>query len=153
MTRPAIRRAAVAGILLAGTTILPAGPAWGVVPDKGTLLARWTQPTAESTAEWNAARRDRGKWAEYGFDWSTDYCSHGPEKPVGFDFRNACRHHDFGYRNYRAAGTFAAHKRRIDEVFRADLRRTCDGYRTLVQPVCNTVAWTYYQATVNFGDR
>jgi hypothetical protein len=147
-----IRRSTVAAALLAGTTILPAGSAWGAVIDKAEVLLRWTQPTAASTAEWNAARLDRQRWAEYGFDWSTDYCSHGPERPFGFDFRNACRHHDFGYRNYRAAGEFAAHKRRIDEVFRADLQRVCDGHRKLAQPVCNTVAWGYYQATVHLGD-
>ncbi|MEU4428616.1 phospholipase [Actinoplanes sp. NPDC024001] len=150
--RLAIRRAAVASILLAGTTILPAGHARGADLDKATLLARWTQPTAASTAEWNAARLNRDKWAAYDFDWSTDHCSHGPEEPFGFRFRNACRHHDFGYRNYRAAGTFKLHKRRLDEVFRADLRRACDEYRRLVQPVCNTVAWGYYQATVLLGD-
>jgi hypothetical protein len=152
MIHLAIRRAAVAGFLLAGTTILPTAPAWGTVVDKATLLARWTQPTAASTAEWNAARLDRERWAAYGFDWSTDYCSHGPERPFGFRFQNACWHHDFGYRNYRAAGVFAEHKRRLDRVFQADLRRTCDEHRRLVQPVCNTVAWGYYQATVLLGD-
>jgi hypothetical protein len=148
-----IRTAAVAGILLAGMMILPAGPARGAVADKSEILLRWTQPTAASTAEWNAARQNRKKWAEYGFDWSTDYCSLGPEEPFGFDFRNACRHHDFGYRNYRAAGTFPAHKQRIDEVFRADLRRACDTHRKVLQPVCNTVAWGYYRATVLLGDK
>ncbi|MEV6298037.1 phospholipase [Actinoplanes sp. NPDC051861] len=147
-----ICRAAVAGAVLAGTMILPSAPSWGAVPDKATLLLRWTQPNAASTAEWTEARREPGKWAAYGFDWSTDDCTRGLDDPFGFDFREACRHHDFGYRNYRAAGTFAVHKQRLDEVFKADLQRTCDGYRVLVQPVCNTVAWGYYQATVFFGD-
>ena len=57
---------------------------------------------------------------------------------------NACWHHDFGYRNYRA--DFRRHKDRIDEVFRADLRRICDGHTLMAQPFCNSIAFTYYEA-------
>lgn len=142
----------VAYLLLAGTTILPGGPARGTVVDKATLLARWTQPTAASTAAWNEARLDRERWAAYDFDWSTDYCTYAPERPFGFRFENACWHHDFGYRNYQAAGALADHKRRLDQVFQEDLLRTCEQQRRAVRPVCNTVAWAYYEATVLLGD-
>ena len=127
---------------------LPAAPS---AVTRAELLAAWTQPTAASTAAWNAARLDRDRWAAYEFDWSTDLCSRAPEAPFGFVFADACRHHDFGYRNYRTDRAFAAHKKRIDEVFRADLRRICDRYRRAAQPVCNTVAWTYYQTVRLLG--
>jgi hypothetical protein len=143
-------RAAVAGFLLAGVITAPAQAA---TLSKAAVLLRWTQPTAASTAAWAAARREKEKWAEYGFDWSTDRCSHAPEKPFGFRFGPACRHHDFGYRNYRAAGTFDVHRKRIDEVFRADLRRECDSHRLAAQPVCNALAFTYFESVRLLGDK
>ncbi|WP_433827400.1 phospholipase [Actinoplanes sp. CA-015351] len=142
-------RAAVAGFLLAG--LLPVPAAASATVDKATLLLSWTQPTAASTAAWNTARRNQKKWAEYGFDWATDHCSHAPERPFGFRFGPACRHHDFGYRNYRAAGTLDKHRKRLDEVFRADLRRECDSHRLAAQPPCNALAFTYFQAVVLLG--
>ena len=147
-----MNRRAVAAVLLACVTVLPAGPARGATADKATLLERWTQPTAASTAAWNAARQDRLRWAAYRFDWSSDKCSHAPENPFGFAFGPACRHHDFGYRNYRALGVLAQHRGRLDEVFRADLRRICDGHRKVAQPPCNVLAFTYYQAVRVFGE-
>ncbi|SDT76063.1 phospholipase [Actinoplanes derwentensis] len=133
-------------------TLLPAVPASAatlppatpVTSDRAEILAAWTQPTAESTAAWKAARSHRKRWAAYHFDWSTDLCTRAPETPLGFDFSDACRHHDFGYRNYRT--TFAQHKKRIDEVFRADLRRICDARRLAAQPFCNATAFTYFEA-------
>ncbi|WP_229067971.1 phospholipase [Actinoplanes sp. DH11] len=157
-------RATVAGFLLAGTTVL-AGPAAAAPPgtaaalpisaadDRAGLLLRWTQPTAASFAAWNAARQDQERWAAYGFDWSTDRCSHAPENPFGFRFGTACRHHDFGYRNYRALGTFDKHRKRLDEVFRADLRRVCDSHRLAAQPPCNALAFLYFQSVRLLGDK
>ncbi|BAL92794.1 putative prokaryotic phospholipase A2 [Actinoplanes missouriensis 431] len=132
-------------VLLAGGIVLTGQPAGATTVDKATLLLRWTQPTAASTAAWNAARRDRKAWAAYDFDWSTDKCSHAPENPFGFNFGPACSHHDFGYRNYRAAGTLDEHRVRLDEMFRADLRRECDSHRLAAQPPCNVLAFTYYE--------
>jgi hypothetical protein len=119
--------------------------------DKLTVLAGWTQTTAASTSSWNAARLDRGPWASYSFDWSTDYCSASPDKPLGFDFTLSCWHHDFGYRNYKAVSQFPANKDRIDNMFYADLKRVCAKYSSLVQPACLSLAWTYYQAVHTFG--
>ncbi|GIE80145.1 hypothetical protein Aph02nite_60950 [Actinoplanes philippinensis] len=122
--------------------LLPAAPAPGA--DRAEILAAWTQPTAQSTAAWKAARDDQSRWAAYGFDWSSDVCTRAPDTPVTFDFADACRHHDFGYRNYRT--DLARNKDRIDEVFRADLRRVCDARHQLAQPFCNSIAFTYYEA-------
>jgi hypothetical protein len=137
-----MRHIAAAALMLA--TLCPATPALASSMDREELLASWTQPTAASTAAWNAARLDRARWADHRFDWSSDLCSLAPDTPLGFDFSNACRHHDFGYRNYRA--DFARHKDRIDEVFRADLRRICDSRPLMAQPFCNSIAFTYYEA-------
>ncbi|MBL7254691.1 phospholipase [Paractinoplanes lichenicola] len=138
-------------LALALALVAPAGIARATTTDKATVLAGWTQPTAASTAKWNAARLDREPWASYGFDWSTDYCSASPERPLGFDFANACWHHDFGYRNYKDLGRFAANKTRLDDTFYADMKRVCVRYSVLVRAACYSVAWTYYQAVRIFG--
>jgi Prokaryotic phospholipase A2 len=118
---------------------------------KLAVLARWTQPTAASYQAWNYGRLHRAEWASYRFDWSTDYCTASPERPLGYNFTLACWHHDFGYRNYKAMGRFAANKDRLDIVFYADLRRVCATYRLVLQPACYSLAWTYYEAVRIFG--
>ncbi|MGX6600977.1 phospholipase [Micromonosporaceae bacterium Da 78-11] len=132
-------------------TVLTATPTTDPAPDRAAVLAAWTQPTAASYRDFTDARQHRADWQSYRFDWSTDHCSHGPERPAGFDFRPACVRHDFGYRNYRAAGTFAANKNRLDRAFYTDLRRRCHTYRPLLRPLCAALAWTYYRAASKFG--
>ena len=119
--------------------------------DKLSVLSSWTQTTAASTSAWTAARANRAPWADYNFDWSTDYCSASPDKPLGFDFTLSCWHHDFGYRNYKAIGAFPANKDRIDDMFYADLKRKCATYSAIVRPSCYSLAWTYYEAVHLFG--
>jgi Prokaryotic phospholipase A2 len=114
-------------------------------------LATVLVPTAASYNAWNGARLNRAPWQSYRFDWSTDYCSASPDKPLGFDFTLPCWHHDFGYRNYKDVGTFPANKARVDDTFYADLRRLCTTYSTLVRPACYSLAWTYYAAVHTFG--
>jgi hypothetical protein len=130
--------------------LIPATAA-SAATDKSSILLGWTQTTAASTNAWNAARLDRAPWQSYNFDWSTDYCSASPDKPLGFDFTLSCWHHDFGYRNYKAIGAFPANKDRVDDMFYADLKRKCATYSTLVRPACYSLAWTYYEAVHNFG--
>jgi hypothetical protein len=136
----------LAALIPAGTATAASAPA-----DKLTVLSNWTQPTAASTAAWNAARTNQGAWTAYGFDWSTDYCSDSPDNPLGFAFSTSCWHHDFGYRNYKAVGQFPANKDRIDNMFYADLKRVCATYSSVLQPACYSLAWTYYQAVHVFG--
>ncbi|HEY7271619.1 MAG TPA: phospholipase [Actinoplanes sp.] len=137
---------AVMALLVPGTAAFATTTA-----QKLTVLARWTQPTAASYGAWNDARLHRSAWASYRFDWSTDYCTASPERPLGYDFTLACWHHDFGYRNYKAMHRFAANKDRLDTVFYADLRRVCATYQLVLQPACYSLAWTYYQAVHIFG--
>ncbi|WP_433367320.1 phospholipase [Actinoplanes sp. CA-142083] len=130
--------------------LFSAGAAYAA-DSKATVLARWTQTSAAGYNEWNAARNNRAPWASYNFDWSTDYCSSSPDNPLGFTFDLSCWHHDFGYRNYKAIGTFSANKSRLDDMFYADLKRVCATYSSVSQAACNSLAWTYYQAVKIFG--
>ncbi|MDX2597897.1 MULTISPECIES: phospholipase [Streptomyces] len=119
--------------------------------DKPQVLANFTQTTASSYNAWAAARANQSAWAAYAFDWSTDYCSSSPDNPLGFPFKMSCARHDFGYRNYKAAGTFSANKARLDSALYEDLKRVCNGYSGATKTACNSTAWTYYQAVKAFG--
>ena len=142
--------APVVGLVLALTVATPAAAAV-TIEQKLAVLSSWTQANSASYAAWDSARNNQGAWADYGFDWSTDFCSTSPDQPLGFDFRMPCWHHDFGYRNYKAVGQFPANKSRIDSTFYFDLRTKCATYNVFVRPACYSLAWTYYQAVVNFG--
>ncbi|THA48663.1 hypothetical protein E6R62_28965 [Streptomyces sp. A1136] len=124
-----------------------------VVPpsDKPRVLGDWTQTGVASYDAWADARAHRRDWAAYDFDWTTDYCTTSPDNPFGFPFRMACARHDFGYRNYGAAGLFRAYKPRLDDAFHADLKRVCAHYAGARRASCLSTAWTYYQAVKTFG--
>ncbi|WP_326562394.1 phospholipase [Micromonospora sp. NBC_01796] len=129
-----------------------ASPAAAVTPaQKLSVLTSWTQTSAGSYGNWNAARTNRAPWADYNFDWSTDYCSSSPDNPLGFNFELSCYRHDFGYRNFKAIGQFPANKSRLDSAFYEDLKRSCATYNSVVRPACISLAWTYYQAVKVFG--
>ncbi|GAA4059805.1 phospholipase [Streptomyces shaanxiensis] len=137
---------------LALITVLGTAAAADAAPaDKPQVLASWTQTSASSYNAWAAARANQSAWSAYAFDWSTDYCSSSPDNPFGFPFQTSCARHDFGYRNYKALGTFSANKSRIDSAFYEDLKRVCAGYGGATKAACNSTAWTYYQAVKAFG--
>ncbi|WP_435884523.1 phospholipase [Streptomyces toxytricini] len=147
-------RVAAAAAVAAGVLVLAApapAPASAVPADKPQVLSRWTQTGSASYTAWAAARSDPGQWAAYGFDWSTDHCTSSPDNPLGFPFRNACARHDFGYRNYKRATSFPAHKARLDDAFHADMQRVCATYSGAAKRSCEGTAWTYYQAVRAFG--
>ncbi|WP_369203603.1 phospholipase [Streptomyces sp. PU-14G] len=140
-----------AAALALPAALVPAGSASAAPADKLQVLSSWTQTSVSSYNAWNAARQNQGQWSAYGFDWSTDYCSSSPDNPFGFPFQTACARHDFGYRNYKAAGLFDANKARIDSAFYEDLKRVCSGYSGSTKTACNSTAWTYYHAVDIFG--
>ncbi|MFF9178738.1 phospholipase [Streptomyces sp. NPDC014793] len=138
---------ALAVITVVGTaTAADAAPA-----DKPQVLASWTQTSASSYNTWAAARANQAAWSAYAFDWSTDYCSSSPDNPFGFPFSMSCARHDFGYHNYKAAGTFSANKNRLDSALYEDLKRVCLNYTGGTRTACDSTAWTYYQAVKAFG--
>ena len=128
-----------------------AQPAAAAPADKPAVLASFTQTSVSSYNAFFAARANQGAWAAYAFDWSTDKCSDSPDNPLGFPFANGCIRHDFGYRNYKAIGTFAANKPRLDNMLLADLERVCARYSGLTKTACDSLAHTYYQAVHVFG--
>lgn len=130
-----------------------AAPAAAVTnAQKLSVLSSWTQTSASSYQSWNSARLNQSAWADYDFNWSTDFCSSSPDNPLGFNFRLSCHRHDFGYRNYKEMGVFSAHKDRLDDAFYQDLRRVCATHSSWVRPACYSLAWTYYQAVRAFGN-
>ncbi|MFI2710080.1 phospholipase [Micromonospora sp. NPDC018662] len=141
------------GVIALLTTLGLAAPAAAAVStqQKLSVLSTWTQTSASSYNAWNSARLNKTPWAGYGFDWSTDYCSSSPDNPLGFSFNLSCYRHDFGYRNHKAMGIFAANKSRLDSAFYEDLKRVCATYNSVVRPACYSLAWTYYQAVSVFG--
>ncbi|GHF34731.1 hypothetical protein E5082_29485 [Streptomyces griseoluteus] len=152
MRRPHAVSLAAAGAALALPAVLGlASDASAAPADKPQVLSSWTQTSAASYNAWVSARGNQGAWAAYGFDWSTDYCSSSPDNPFGFPFQTACARHDFGYRNYKAAGTFSANKSRIDSAFYEDLKRVCNNYSGATRTSCDSTAWTYYHAVDIFG--
>ena len=122
-------------------TLVVLAPAAQAAPaDKPQVLSSWTQTSASSYNAWVSARNNQSAWAAYGFDWSTDYCSSSPDNPFGFPFQTSCARHDFGYRNYKALGTFSANKSRLDSAFYEDLKRVCAGYSGASNTACNSTA-------------
>ena len=90
-------------------------------------------------------------------DWSTDGCSAPIVQSTGrsFDFYNACRRHDFGYRNmsrFKNGRVWSnALRLRIDEQFRKDARASCVSKLRLTKMQCLTWAETYFRAVRSFG--
>ncbi|MEW2051149.1 phospholipase [Streptomyces sp. NBC_00377] len=130
---------------------LAAAPAQAAPADKPQVLSGWTQTSASSYNSWVAARNNQAAYSAYGFDWSTDYCTTSPDNPFGFPFQTSCARHDFGYRNYKAAGSFDANKARLDDALYADLKRVCTAYSGIKRTSCDASAWTYYQAVDKLG--
>ncbi|MCF4138875.1 phospholipase [Streptomyces sp. NPDC101213] len=150
MTRR-LATALAAPALALGAVFVTATAAEAAPADKPQVLASWTQTSATSYSAWTAARANQSAWSAYGFNWSTDYCSSSPDNPFGFPFSTSCARHDFGYRNYKAIGTFDANKSRLDSAFYEDLKRVCNKYTGATQTSCNSTAWTYYQAVRVLG--
>ncbi|MEU9097275.1 phospholipase [Streptomyces sp. NPDC048361] len=146
--RTTLSMTAAAALALAG---LATAPAQAAPADKPQVLASFTQTSATSSNAFQAARADQSQWSAYGFDWSTDYCSDSPDNPFGFPFKSSCARHDFGYRNYKAAGQFPANKARIDSALYEDLKRVCTAYSGAKKTSCDATAWTYYQAVKALG--
>ena len=89
------------------------------------------------------------------FDWSTDFCSAPLVGNTGrsFNFTNACRRHDFGYRNlqlldrrYGGGHWNSANRRRVDQQFLLDMKQHCWSRPWYDEPTCLAWAETFYTA-------
>lgn len=89
------------------------------------------------------------------FDWSTDYCSAPLVGSTGltFDFKAACRRHDFGYRNLKSFGKSndPALRREIDDQFLEDLRFSCSKRSLWQRPTCFAWSETFYRVVRLLG--
>ncbi|MFC7302830.1 phospholipase [Streptomyces monticola] len=150
MNRSVVRGLGIPAAALTATVAFTS-PAAAAPADKPQVLASWTQTSSSSYNTFISARNNQGAWSAYGFDWSTDYCSSSPDNPLGFKFNLSCARHDFGYRNYKAMGTFDANKARLDSAFYEDLKRVCAPLGSVQKAACNSLAWTYYQAVKALG--
>lgn len=87
-------------------------------------------------------------------DTSTDLCSR-PAQGTGlsFDFNNACRRHDFGYRNYKKLNVFTKKRKSlVDAIFLKDMRNHCATRSVALKPGCYAAAKRYYAAVRKFGE-
>ena len=83
------------------------------------------------------------------FDWSTDFCSAPLVGNTGrtFNFTNACRRHDFGYRNLQLLDrrygpshwNAASRRKRVDQLFLADMQSHCWSRPWYDAPTCFVV--------------
>ena len=114
-----------------------------------TLLFRTSLPVFVTSADSPAQ--------DVRLDWSTDGCSAPIVQSTGrsFDFYNACRRHDFGYRNmsrFKNGRVWNETVRlRIDGQFRKDARASCTSKIRLTKVQCLAWAETYFRAVRSFG--
>lgn len=89
------------------------------------------------------------------FDWTTDHCSAPLIGSTGlsFDFTNACRRHDFGYRNLKLIeqrhgvdSWNSASRKKADQQFLGDMRNHCAGRSLALRTQCYAWAQTFYAA-------
>ena len=90
-------------------------------------------------------------------DWSSDGCSAPVVHSTGrsFDFTNACRRHDFGYRNMSQLKNgrlwSEAMRLRIDKQFRKDTRASCVSKVRLTRTQCLAWAEMFFHTVRRFG--
>ena len=90
-------------------------------------------------------------------DWSSDGCSAPVVHSTGrsFDFTNACRRHDFGYRNMSQLKNgrlwSEAMRLRIDKQFRKDARASCTSKVRLTKTQCLAWAEMFFRTVRSFG--
>jgi len=90
-------------------------------------------------------------------DWGTDGCSAPIVQSTGrsFDFYDACRRHDFGYRNmsrFKNGRVWTeALRLRIDERFRKDMRSSCSTRDVITRTQCLAWAETFFRTVRRFG--
>ena len=133
-------------VVAAGLSVTPLPSAQTVAE---TLLFRTSLPAFVATAD-SAAHDMR-------LDWGTDGCSAPIVQSTGrsFDFYNACRRHDFGYRNmsrFKNGRVWSVALRlRIDAQFRKDARASGTSKLRLTKVQCLAWAETYFRAVRSFG--
>ena len=133
-------------VVAAGLSVTPLPSAQTVAE---TLLFHTSLPTFVSIAD--SPLRDAR------LNWETDGCSAPIVQSTGrsFDFYDACRRHDFGYRNmsrFKNGRVWTeALRLRIDEQFRKDMRSSCATRDVITRTQCLAWAETFFRAVRRFG--
>jgi len=89
--------------------------------------------------------------------WESDKCSAPVLGSAGrtYDFTDACRRHDFAYRNFsRIDGGkkwTKALRERVDRRFLSDMRNSCAARKSVERAACRTWADLYYAAVRRYG--
>lgn len=85
-------------------------------------------------------------------DWGSDGCSTPLPAGLGdtgrsYNFRAACQHHDFGYRNAPRFGLWnSSERKRIDDRFYSDMKADCAPRPWTQKTSCLAWASIYYSA-------
>ena len=133
-------------VVAAGLSVTPLPSAQSVAE---TLLFRTSLPVFVASADLPTH--------DMRLDWSTDGCSAPIVQSTGrsFDFYDACRRHDFGYRNmsrFKNGRVWNETVRlRIDGQFRKDAHASCTSKIRLTKVQCLAWAETYFRAVRSFG--
>ncbi|KAF1979211.1 hypothetical protein BU23DRAFT_563430 [Bimuria novae-zelandiae CBS 107.79] len=81
--------------------------------------------------------------------WTSDACSHAEDSPFGYDFKGACRRHNFCYANLYRQGRFTE---QMHELCDNNLSHDLAEYRKhKSKGFCNVVAGAYYGVVKLFG--
>jgi hypothetical protein len=88
---------------------------------------------------------------------STNWSTHIPDSPLGFDFTAGCNAHDKGYGTpYTQSGlSYSGWKEHVDRQLYQNLNNICDRHYSSWyqhQP-CQALAQTYYEAVVHLGQK
>ncbi|KAF1994716.1 secretory phospholipase A2 [Amniculicola lignicola CBS 123094] len=90
-------------------------------------------------------------------NWDADGCSHSPEEPFGFNFKDACNRHDFGYRNTEKQGRRNEELReKLDDQFLKDMTEWCkSGAKGWFGDAnaCEDTAKVYFEFVREFGKK
>lgn len=134
--------ALLASILVAACMSATPPPAAHVVAKKLVFNTSLTTFIKQADAESRDSR----------LTWTTDGCSVPVLGSTGrtFDFYNACRRHDFAYRNIGKldGGKWWTPEMRakVDAVFKKDMLLNCKPRKSAARKACTAWAETYYSA-------
>jgi len=133
-------------VVAAGLSVTPLPSAQSVTE---TLLFRTSLPAFLAIAD--------SPLHDVRLDWTTDGCSAPIVQSTGrsFNFYNACRRHDFGYRNmsrFKNGRVWSETLRlRIDEQLRNDMRSSCTTRNAISRTQCFAWAETFFRTVRRFG--
>ena len=143
-------------VSVAGTLIISCALVFNIFGNQPTAFEKATTLVfSTSLPEFIALANDPGH--DQRFVWDSDKCSAPVLGSAGktYDFSDACRRHDFGYRNFsRIDGGkkwTKALRERVDRRFLSDMNASCAARKKIERGACRTWAELYYTAVRRYG--